>query len=137
MTTKGSAVVFVRGKYFGKSGWIDGEKPATAKMYYVIVNLGHAEKKTRVKKESVRILEDTARPASYAEAALSQNRDIESKLDSLCNDLAKCSIYEDTAGMIAIIKHKLHAAAERQAALGNKATFRHVDWGGDDDEGDI
>ncbi len=103
----------------------------------MIVNLRHAEKKRRLKKESVRNLEETAPPALYAEAALSKNPEIDSKLDSLCNELAKCSIYEDTAGMIAIIKHKLHAAAERQAALENKATFRHVDWGGDDDEGDI
>jgi hypothetical protein len=114
----------------GKKGWIDTEKPATTKMCYVIVDLGQKEKKTRVRKESVRVEEDT-KPSSYAQAALWQNPDIESKLDNLCQELAKCSIHQDANGIIAIIHSKLVEATTKQVSLGSKAAYRHVEFSGE------
>ena len=127
---KGSVIRFVKGTYVGKGGWIDAQKPETNKMYYVIVKDWHGEKETptRVDKDSVRILEGRTRPASYAEAVLWQNPDIESKLDNICQELAKCSIHQDGNGMVAIIQKKLSEAAEKQASLGNKGTYRHVEF---------
>jgi hypothetical protein len=77
---------------------------------------------------SVRILEDGTTPASHAEAALWQNPDIESKLDNVCRELAKCSIHQDGKEMVAVIQKKLTKATAEQASLGSKGTHRRVEF---------
>ena len=53
--------------------------------------------------------------ASSAAAILWQNLDIESKLDNICQELAKYSIHQDGNGMVAIIQNKLLKATKKQA----------------------
>jgi hypothetical protein len=94
---------------------------------YVIVNLGPNKKQTQVRKESFRIKDDS-KPSSYAEAALWQDPDIESKLDNLCQELAKCSIHQDVSGLFAVIQKNLTKATAKQASLGSKAICCHVEF---------
>jgi hypothetical protein len=95
-------------------------------MYYVIIDMGHgATHEKRLSKESVKKLE-TETPASYAEAVMRDNPDIEAKLVELCRVLAKCDIHKDGTGIIAIIQDELTKATAKQASLGGKATYRRV-----------
>jgi hypothetical protein len=127
MTQQGLQIGFVSEKYLGKTGWIDNEKIDTAKMQYVIVDLGSGRtKRTRVNKESVG--KPLGTPSSYLEAVLQQCPDIEQKLNKLCLELAKCSIAIDAQGILDIIHKKLHKATTRQQLMGSKATWRQVNF---------
>lgn len=55
MSTKGSAINFIGGKYNGRSGWLVAGKAASVKQVHVIVDMGHGLKVTRVSKENVNI----------------------------------------------------------------------------------
>jgi hypothetical protein len=125
--TKGTAIRIVsKGKYEGKTGWLNADMEATPKMYYVIIDMGNdATHETRLMQESVRMLE-TKPAASYSEATLRDHPDIEYFLEKLCRELAKCSIHKDPSGIMAIINKKLNDATEKQNSLGNKGLYRHV-----------
>jgi hypothetical protein len=93
----------------GKTGWIDNEKTETAKMIYVIVDLGSGgTKRTQVNKDSVGKALRT--PSSYSQVVLQQCPNIEQKLNKLCLELAKCSIAIYAQGILDII----HQATYRQ-----------------------
>jgi hypothetical protein len=125
--TRGHQIRFVSGIYKGKTGWIDNDQKDTAKMRYVIVDLGSGRtKKTRVNKESVG--KPLGTPSCYAEAVLQQCPDIEQKLIKLCLELAKCSIGIDAAGILGIFNKQLHKATNAQLSLGSTATFRQVTY---------
>jgi hypothetical protein len=121
---KGDAIVFIGGKYAGKTGWINTNKEAGENTTPVIVDLGSKGKKeTYVFRQSFR-KEKVA--ASYAEAVLVQCPDIEVLMTKLCRNLAKCSIEQDASGVVALFNKKLNEAIALQEAKGAKALYRHV-----------
>jgi hypothetical protein len=80
---RGREIGFVSRKYMGKAGWNNDEHKETAKMQYIIVDLGNGRaKRPQVNKESVG--KPLGTPSSYAEAVLQQCPDIKAKLDKLC-----------------------------------------------------
>jgi hypothetical protein len=127
---KGCEIRFVKGTFEGERGWMDADKAETPEWYWVIVrkNNAHPETPTHVMKTSVRIVEKNKTPGTYAEAVLDQNPDIECKVENLCRSLAKCKIYQDADGIVAIIQQRLDAATRKQTALGSKGTYRHVEF---------
>jgi hypothetical protein len=130
MTNKGPAIRIKKGKYFEIPAWLNESKLETPKCYYVIVDMGNGVlHKTRLLKSSIVILE-TGPPASYSEALLRQNPDIEMQLDKLCQELAKCSVHHDGTGFFAIMQNKINEARQTQNSLGGKATYRIVHFNG-------
>jgi hypothetical protein len=127
--TKGRAIRFQDGKYFGKTGWMDADKRPTPKMYYVIVDLGDGTlKSTKVMKTSVGNRHEP--PTSYAMAAIQQHPDIEKQITKLCRDLAECSIGRDAQGLFRILEKNLSEATETQDQMGSGARYRRVDFSG-------
>jgi hypothetical protein len=121
---KGDAIVFIGGKYAGKTGWINTNKEAGENTTPVIVDLkSKGEKVTYVFKQSFR-KEKVA--TSYSEAVLVQFPEIEVLLTRLCRDLATCSIEQDASGIIALFNKRLNDAITLQVAKGAKARYRHV-----------
>lgn len=103
-------------------------------MVYVIVDIGdHETIETRVKQDSI-AQPHPAAPSSYEEAALQQHPDIETMMDKLVRELARCHINAegdtpDHPPQIAgIFCRKLYEACAKQNALANKATWRFVDY---------
>jgi hypothetical protein len=121
---KGDAIVFIGGKYGGKTGWINTNKEAGENTTPVIADLGSkGEKDTYVFKQSLR-KEKVA--TSYAEAVLAQCPAIDVLTTKLCRDLAKFSIKQDASGIVAFFDKKLNDANTLQDAKGAKALYRHV-----------
>jgi hypothetical protein len=87
-------------------------------------------KRVRVRKESFQIDKDDTNIvcSGHTLATLWQNQDIKSKLDNLCQELGQCGIHQDATGIMAIIHEKLIEATERQASLGSRGTYRHVEF---------
>jgi hypothetical protein len=127
MARKGEAIRFKRGKYLGKSGWVNDDKDRTAKMIYVIVDIGGGvEHETRVHQDSIG--RPRQQPVLYADALLQQHPDIESAMEKLCRELAKCGIENNTKEVAKIISNKLCAAVVRQGQMGHKAVYRRVTY---------
>jgi hypothetical protein len=132
MSEKGDEIRFVGGIYSGKTGWFNAAKNHTPCMFYVIVALdGGEEKATKVNKKSARLLSTTEEePSSFAEACLRQNPDIDASIDKLAQLLAQCGItVASEAEMGRILSERVAQACIAQNMKGNKATWRHVNWG--------
>jgi hypothetical protein len=126
MATKGQRIRFVGGKYGGKKGWINLEKPAGEETTPVIVNLKKkGEKATYVYNYSFEI-ESTTEPSSYAGAVLQQCPDLDCALTKLCRDFAKCSIFRDYPGFAAILDRKMQDATELMESRGSRGLYRHI-----------
>ena len=130
MVKKGEPLRFVNGKYNGFEGWVNAEKEKTKKMIYVIIDLGDGVLKTSmVKKSSVATPHES--PDSYEEAALQQHPDIDLLMSKLARELARCHIGSDSNKMKKLFAAKLVHAESEQFHLGNRATWRDVQFGDD------
>jgi hypothetical protein len=65
-------------------------------------------------------------PASYAEAVMAQNPDIEAMLEKLCQELVGCDITKNEKGIVEAIVKRLEKTAEEQKQSGYKKKFRRV-----------
>ena len=130
MAVKGNRVRFIAGKYGGKTGWIDTERPTSENTLPVIVDLGHrGEKETYVFMSSVRVDEEKA-PTSYADAVIQQCPDLEKLLVATCRAFAKCDIARDTEGFERIVAEKMNEAMTWQTNKGSKALYRKIKYNG-------
>jgi hypothetical protein len=129
MFGKGEEVRFIKGKYVGKNGWLNSGKKPTPCYYYVIVLLeAGKEVSTRVLKTSVSIIANEETPTNFEGALLQQHPDLETAMDKLCDELAKCGLSAASVEMPNIFMKKLSKAINAQNGLGNKAKWRHVYW---------
>lgn len=127
--TKGEAIRFVKGKYVGLNGWMDGSKKMKKNSVYqhviVVLDEDHKEQKaTRVKKNSFR-KEFSSPPRNYVEAAMMQHPDIEKDMIDLAEKFAQLYM-RDNVDFLRIIDHELSHARAFQSRLGSKARYRHV-----------
>jgi hypothetical protein len=127
---KGNSVRFCGGKYIGKTGWLNDEKGVTQQKVYVIVDMGDEKtKETIVNRES--IAAPYTQPGTFEEAALQQHPDIESMMDKLVRQLAKCNVGSTDVSVQTIAStffNKMVKARTKQVELGKKATWRDVTW---------
>ena len=134
MSNPGEEIRFVRGKYIGYTGWIDLDGDETAVSIAVIVS-GYKDKKngrtsnktTTVRKTSVSSMAQPA-PQSRAEAIMQQHLEIEQTMEKLACQLAKCELNPRSASIHQIFATKLQAATARQIAMGNRATWKKVQY---------
>lgn len=128
MSDKGDPILFVKGKYKGKTGWYNQEKGSTRTRHYIIVDMGHNVLiRTWVNKASARPAVLVSPPTSYSEAVLQQCPDVEEKLEKLCTELAMCKIDKDPNGILAIINQKLAEACQTQASK-TRALYRVINY---------
>jgi hypothetical protein len=130
---RGREIRFIKGKYIGYNGWINDHGDHTAHSYAVIVsgyksvNGGTHDRITKVRKESVR--DRILPPAnSKSEAIMQQHPEIEQTMEKLCRQLAKCDINPRSNSIKEVFGRKLLEAVAKQIALGNKATWKRVDY---------
>jgi hypothetical protein len=133
-SNRGEEIRFVGGKYIGYTGWrnLDGDK--TAASVAVIVH-GYKDKKngstsnktTVVRKTSVSSKAQPA-PQSRAEAIMQQHPEIEQTMEKLARQLAKCELSTRSASILHIFATKLQDATARQIAMGNRATWKRVQY---------
>jgi hypothetical protein len=138
MSNRGEVISFVRGKYIGYTGWknLDGDK--TAVSIAVIVH-GYKDKKNgstsnktaTVRKESVKSKVQPA-PKSRAEAIMQQHPEIEQAMEKLARQLAKCELRPRSTSIQKKIATKLQDATTRQIAMGNRATWKRVQYNSGD-----
>jgi hypothetical protein len=134
MSNRGEEVRFVRGKYIGYTGWINRDGDETAVSIAVIVN-GYKDKKTgvttnkatTVRTESVRVKAQPA-PNSRAEAIMQQHPEIEQTMEKLARQLAKCDLSPLSTSILQIFATKLQEESARQIAMGNRATWKRVQY---------
>jgi hypothetical protein len=134
VVNKGVRIRFTRGNHCGKTGWLNADKVHTKCYWYVIVKIDEEhEELTKARKTSVKEI-GTEPPPTYEHAVLQQHPDIETLIEALAVELAKC----DVSGTSQVIQHivitKLQEARNAQDMAGNSATWRHVDWAHDDAE---
>jgi hypothetical protein len=132
-SNRGAEIRFVRGKYLGYMGWINLEGKKTAASVDVIVQ-GYKEtdgstcnRATTVRKTSVRPRAQAA-PRSRAEAIMQQHPEIEQTMEKLARQLAKCELSTRSASILHIFATKLQDATARQIAMGNRATWKRVQY---------
>ncbi len=124
---KGDPIRFLKGKYKGKSWWINTEKIHTKCMTFAAVDMGNDRAlKTSVRKDSIGSSIPNI-PRSYSEAAIQPHPDIESLMDKLCKELTECNV-EDSQDISTIFSEKLVLAYQEQKELGHKAVYRNVDY---------
>ena len=123
---KGEEINITGGSYKGKKAWKNQAKNPTAKMLYVIIDMGEGvELATRIKKKSVG--PSIQPPSSYEEAAVQQIPDVHYHLKQAAYHLAKCQItdWEEAARLFTMMCHEAQMELE---AEGTKATFYNVDF---------
>jgi hypothetical protein len=134
MSNCSEEIWFVRGKYIGYTGWknLDGDK--TAVSIAVIVH-GYKDKKngstsnktTTVRKESVSSKVQPA-PKSRAEAIMQKHLEIKQAMEKLARQLAKCELSPRSASIQKCFTTKLQDATAGQIAMGNRATWKTVQY---------
>ncbi|KAL7568289.1 hypothetical protein ACA910_022626 [Epithemia clementina (nom. ined.)] len=121
----GEEVRFVGGLYEGGTGWLDTMR---AEKYAVVVDLGEGRHKaTSVYKENVLLKSSYRAPRCFEEALLEQHVDISKTLKKLVTQLAQGGLRQ-TDVLIMLIKMHLQRAINKQARLGSKARWCHVDY---------
>jgi hypothetical protein len=130
MDNKGEGIRFVKGKYAGKTGWLDTSKPKhTTMMYNVIVAISEEEDlSSRVQKTSVRLIANETTPTSLEAAVIHQHEDVEAAMDKLADLLAQCSVQPGSHALHTIFEEKLQQAWFTQTTKGNKATWRMTEF---------
>ncbi|KAL7556459.1 hypothetical protein ACA910_021033 [Epithemia clementina (nom. ined.)] len=124
----GEEVCFVGGLYEGRTGWLDTMQAASEQKYAVVVDLGEGcHKATSVYKENVLLKISYRAPRCFEEALLEQHVDISKTLKKLVTQLAQCGLRQ-TDVLIMLIKMRLQRAINKQAQLGSKARWHHVDY---------
>ncbi|KAL7567207.1 hypothetical protein ACA910_021196 [Epithemia clementina (nom. ined.)] len=124
----GEEVHFGRGLYEGCTGWLDTMQAASEQKYAVVVDLGEGRHKaTLVYKENVLLKSSYRTPRCFEEALVEQHVDISKTLKKLVTQLAQCGLRQ-TDVLIMLIKMRLQRAIDKQARLGSKACWRHVDY---------
>ena len=125
---KGDPIVFIAGKYGGKTGWINNAETEDDEILPVVVNLGRrGEKVTFVYQSSARRV-NTESPRTYAEAVMQQCPDVEQSLVTVTRQLAKCDIRRDVEGFRALFQKKMEEAVDWQEAKGSKAYYRKINY---------
>ena len=120
MADRGQPIRFIKGSYVGFNGCINTGKTAKSPMYqYVIVATDNGDKRTRVKKTSIRPLWQA--PQSYEEAALQQYPEIELAMVRLAEMWASCGI-DNNVIVTNLFNRELDNA--RSAALDAGPAFR-------------
>jgi hypothetical protein len=134
MSNRGEEIRFVRGKYIGYTGWKNLDGDETAVSIAVIVhgykdkrNGSTSNKTTTVRKESVSSKVQPA-PKSRAEAIMQQHPEIEQAMEKLARQLAKCELRPRSTAIQNIFATKLQDATARQIAMGNRATWKRVQY---------
>ena len=118
---KGDPIYVSAGSYKGKHGWRNEAKSDTAKMAYVIIDMGNGlELATRIKKTSLGPMPQA--PRNYTEAAVQQIPDIDYHLKRAAYHLAKCQIH-DLQDLAQIFGAMLLEARSELDALGPKAEY--------------
>ncbi|KAL7562085.1 hypothetical protein ACA910_015407 [Epithemia clementina (nom. ined.)] len=96
--------------------------------YAVVGDLGEGRHKaTSVYKENVLLKSSYRAPRCFEEALLEQHVDISKTLKKLVTQLAQCGLRQ-TDVLIMLIKIRLQRAIDKQARLGSKARWRHVNY---------
>jgi hypothetical protein len=126
MATKGQKIRFIGGKYGGKKGWINADRPASEERTYVIVNLKKKGLRNTFVMDFSFAFEPTTEPASYARAVIQQCPDLDCALTKLCRDFAECSIKKDLPGFAVVLGEKLEEAAALLESKGSKARYRRI-----------
>ena len=130
---KGDPIYVSAGSYKGKHGWRNEAKSDTAKMAYVIIDMGNGlELATRIKKTSLGPIPDA--PRSCTEAAVQQIPDIEHHLKRAAFHLAKCQI-NDLQDLNQIFGAMLLEAQMELESLGPKAQCCAVQFNENDQNG--
>jgi hypothetical protein len=133
MSEKGEEIRFSGGKYRGKTGWLDKGRAVTTCSCWVIIKMDEAkELTTMLRQSSVKMIVNGGVPKTYEEAVLQQHPDIESLMEKLATELAKCNLSPSSVTIHEIVEIKLREARAAQALKGNKATWHEVDFEGDD-----
>ena len=134
MSNRGEEIRFVRGKYIGYTGWKNLDGDETAVSIAVIVheykdkkNGSTSNKTATVRKESVKSKVQPA-PKSRAEAIMQQHPEIEQAMEKLARQLAKCELRPRSTAIQNIFATKLQDATARQIAMGNRATWKRVQY---------
>ena len=123
---KGAQIYIQSGSYKGRFGWKNTAKRDTAKMAYVIVDMGNGEElATRIKKSSLGSLPDP--PSSYTEAAFQQIPDIQYHLKKTAWHLAK-SQADDVSEMSRLLAMLFVEAQLELHDLGNKASYYKITY---------
>jgi hypothetical protein len=128
-TVKGDEVTFIKGKYVGYKGWINVTGDETASSVPVIVHGwkkadgSTVDRETNVRKTSIR----KGSPPTRAEAIMLQRPEIEALMDTLCRQLAKFELNDNSIKSIHIMfARKLQEAVANQIAQGSKATWYRI-----------
>ncbi|KAL7577824.1 hypothetical protein ACA910_010572 [Epithemia clementina (nom. ined.)] len=101
---------------------------ASEQKYVVVVDLGEGRHKaTLLYNENVLLKSSYSAPRCFEEALLEQHVDISKTLKKLVTQLAQCELRR-TDVLIMLIKMRLQRAIDKQARLGSKACWRHVDY---------
>ena len=117
---QGENIRFVKGKYSGRTGWINAAKGLTEKMVYVIIDNGDEHPiLTRVPKES---FEANSQPENVEEQILRRHPHVEDKLVELCVALSKLGINASDP-MIDIFKKRLRQENQNVVNKGTRAVF--------------
>lgn len=127
---KGEEITIIAGSYSGHRAWKNDAKGTTAKMVYVIIDMGDGnELATRIKKKNIG--PPVASPSSYEEAAVQQIAAVQYHLKKAAYHLAKCQIkdWDETCRLFMIMC--LEAKLE-QEELGPAAAYYNVQFNQDD-----
>jgi len=132
---KGKEIRFRKGKYIGKTGWIDNDRVATAKSYPVIVHNVNNSKGiavdigTTVRKSSVVFYEhESGKPMSYFAAVCQQHPKIEQNMEKLCKQLAMCEVSAVDNDMLKMFVQKMEEASMAQIEKGSDALWYQIDY---------
>ena len=127
---KGAEITIIAGSYSGRCAWKNDAKGTTAKMVYVIIDMGDGDELAkRIKKNNIG--PPPVSPSSYEEAVVQQIADVQYHLKKAAYHLAKCQIKDwDEACRLFMIMC-LEAQME-QEELGPAAAYYNVQFNQND-----
>ena len=126
---KGMAICFVKGKYAGRTGWLDTSKKKLKGWANVIVAADDDEEEEEVE---ARIAGNAYRPewqgepATYEEAALRQHEDLEQTMIKLAEMWV--STGSSSEGVCAVFRRELDIAHAYLLSLGSRGRYRNVEF---------
>lgn len=117
----------MRGKYAGRKGYLDSANPRRGdKIWVFVVKEDDTMKHTYVDFTSIRPLQPA--PTTWAQAALQQVPNLESKLIELAYEFAKCDMDGHQEDVVNSIISELQIASSNQEER-SKATWYRVSFG--------
>ena len=131
---KGEPIRFVRGTYKGETGWMDRANKKSrrskknTKIWVIVDEINDDETEgihTQVEQTSVRNAHTQA--TTWAEAAVQQHPDLESKIIEMTRHFAACDIEGHQDGVLALVGRELEDANQEMRAS-KKAKWFRVDW---------